>query len=506
MRKAIQGVVLALIAAIVLLALPLSALATGTPELSSWEDLAGKRVGMLTGAPFEEAVRAKNPQVGEMSYYSNMPDLFLALKSNKVDAMVTNQAIGTLYQSRNAEACLFPEPLAKSEMGTAFPKGSPHLDAWSAITERLMHDGTADKLWDKWTGADDSIKTVPEQSWPGTNGTLRVAACATLEPCSYLGESGMLGFDIEVLLIAAQELDVHLEFMPMEFSEILASLETGKADLGCGSILITPERKESVDFATTHANDLVLLVRSQAAAGDTETSFVGSLAESFDKTFIREKRWLLILQGLATTLVIAVSSGALGTLLGFLSVLLRRRGNRVASWLVAAFEGLMSHLPIVVVLMVFYYVVFGAINLNGIVVAIIVFTLAFGASAGAIMWNSVRGVDPGQAEAARALGATERETFFDIVLPQAANNFMPVLRGQLVSLVKDTAVVGYIAVIDLTRAGDLIRSRTMEAFFPLIATAIIYFALCHLMASLAAAIARRLDYENKPKTIKGVEL
>ena len=166
----------------------------------------------------------------------------------------------------------------------------------------------------------------------------------------------------------------------------------------------------------------------------------------------------------------------------------------------------MGRLPIVVVLMVFYYVIFGSVDVSGVAVATVVFTLAFGASAGAIMWNAVQAVDVGQTEASLALGFTDRQTFFGVVLPQAARRFLPLLSGQLVSLAKDTSVIGYIAVQDLTRAGDLIRSRTMEAFFPLLATAAIYFALCCLLAAAMGVVIRHLDLERRTRTIQGVQL
>ncbi|MBR3318615.1 MAG: ABC transporter permease subunit [Atopobiaceae bacterium] len=109
-------------------------------------------------------------------------------------------------------------------------------------------------------------------------------------------------------------------------------------------------------------------------------------------------------------------------------------------------------------------------------------------------------------EASLALGFTDKETFFEIVLPQAVHQFMPLLSGQFVNLTKQTSVVGYIAVMDLTRAADVIRSLTMEAFFPLFCVAAIYFALCCLLAWIMGFVIRRLDYERKPRTVKGVEL
>ena len=137
-------------------------------------------------------------------------------------------------------------------------------------------------------------------------------------------------------------------------------------------------------------------------------------------------------------------------------------------------------------------------------VAAIVFTLSFGASAGSIMWNAVCAVDAGQREASLALGFTEQETFHQVVLPTAARRFLPTLSGQLVSLVKETSIVGYISVIDLTRATDLIRSRTMEAFFPLIVSAAIYFILCCAVTAILNVIIKRTDLNHRPREIKGV--
>ena len=110
-----------------------------------------------------------------------------------------------------------------------------------------------------------------------------------------------------------------------------------------------------------------------------------------------------------------------------------------------------------------------------------------------------------QEETGLALGYTRRQVFFKIIFPQARQQFTPQLMGQFISLVKDTAIVGYIAVQDLTRAGDLIRARTMDAFFPLISTAVIYFLFCLLLAWILRKIAARIDIANRPRKIEGVD-
>ena len=164
----------------------------------------------------------------------------------------------------------------------------------------------------------------------------------------------------------------------------------------------------------------------------------------------------------------------------------------------------MGGIPLVVVLMVLYYVVFGAFDIAGEIVAIIAFTLSFGATAGSTMWTAVAGIDEIQEETGLALGYTRRQVFHKIIFPQAAEQFRPQLVGQFVSLTKETAIVGYIAVQDLTRASDLIRARTMDAFFPLISTAVIYFILCRLIAWALRKATARLDTSARPREIEGV--
>lgn len=480
------------------------------PEYATWSDLSGKRVGLLAGAPFESKIREKCPNVGEILYYSTMSDTIAALRGKKIDALVNNEAVGMLASNRYGDITLFPEPLGEYKMGIAFPKGGDLASKFGKITDRLQSDGTADRLWDKWTSGDDSKKTLPEQDWAGSNGTLTVASCESLEPVSYLGDGRMMGYDIETLLICAKELDYRLNFEPMEFSDVLSYIQSGKADFGNGSILISDERKQAMDFAVTHENDLVLVVRateSAAAASDgSGSNWLDGIADSFTKTFVKDNRWIYIVNGLCVTAIITLCSGVLGAAIGFATVLLRRRGNRVVRAIIGGYEGLMNRLPIVVVLLVLYYVIFGSSDVSGTVVSIVAFTLAFGATAGSIMWNAVQAVDAGQDEASLALGFTERQTFFGVILPQAAHQFMPLLSGQFVNLTKQTSVVGYIAVMDLTRAADVIRSLTMEAFFPLFCIAAIYFALCCLIAAAMGFVIRRIDYERKPRTVRGVKL
>ena len=482
---------------------------TSQPEYTGFSDLSGKTVSMLTGAPFEELVSSKVPDVGAFSSYTSTPDVLLALKSGKTDAFLINNAIATLAVNRDPELALFPQSLQDGTFGLAFEKGDPRRDAWQAAFDAIPQEAI-EAAWNKWTGAEENVKVLPEQDWPGSNGTVRVAACDTLEPMNYMGGDGELrGFDLEVILMIARELDVHVEFTGMEFAAILSSVQSGKADIGAGSIIITAERAEAVDFVEYYPAAFVLIVRAQKAAPAQRegTSFLDGLRSSFNKTFIREERWRLFVDGILTTLLITLLTILFGTLLGFGVFMLCRNGNPVANLVTRFCLWLVQGMPMVVLLMILYYVIFGSVAISGIAVAVIGFTLTFGASVFGLLKMGVGAVDNGQYEAAYALGYSNRRTFFRIILPQALPHVLPAYKGEIVGLIKATAIVGYIAVQDLTKMGDIVRSRTYEAFFPLIAVTVIYFVLEGLIGFLVSRISVSLNPRHrKPADIlKGVK-
>ncbi len=467
------------------------------PEYTRFSDLNGKTISMLTGAPFEELISSKVPDVKEFTYYLTMPDMILGLKSGKTDAGFMNNAVAALAANKDPEIAIFPESLGETDFGLAFAKGDDRFALWQEAYDNIPSK-TKEALWKKWTGADDTIKTVPAQDWPGNSGTIRVAACDALEPMSYVGQDGeLLGLDIETILLIAKELDMKVEFTPMDFSAVLSSIGAGKADVGCGSIVTTDERKETMDFVDYQKAQYVLIVRSgKNSVGSS--SFIDSLKESFYKTFVREDRYKLFVEGIFTTLIITFLSILFGTVLGFLIYMLCRNKGFLSEKLSGFFVWLIQGMPVVVLLMILYYIIFGRTQISGTIVAVIAFTLVFGAGVFGMLKMGVGAVDRGQMEAALALGYGSTHAFFRIILPQALPHFLPTYRGEVVSLIKATAVVGYIAVQDLTKMGDIVRGRTYEAFFPLIAVAIIYF----ILGALLTFLVNRIEIAINPKMRK----
>ena len=478
--------------------------AGGGLEFNSAKELDGHKVGVLNGSITDRFVDAAIGGSRDYTYLNTTGDMVASLKAGKIDAFCADEPVALLAVSNNEGIGAINEKVADDKYGLIFPKGSPLKAEFDTVIEEFRADGTLDALKKKWTGPSDAEKSMPEPGWDTPRGTLKMTTCATLEPISYMRNGEVVGCEIELVELVCKRLGYGVEFVDQDFSACLAGVQTSKYDLGGGGVSISDERRQQVDFsAPVYDSTPVFVVRKKAEPGAV-ASFVDGIARSFKKTFVDEGRWQLVLSGLGVTLLVSVCSGVLGTLLGYATVLARRSGVRWVGRLVDGYQAIMGGVPLVVVLMVLYYVVFGAFDIPGEIVAIVAFTLAFGAASGSTMWTAIDGIDAIQEETGLALGYTSREVFRKIIFPQAAQQFRPQLVGQFVSLAKDTAIVGYIAVQDLTRASDLIRARTMDAFFPLISTAIIYFLLCRLIAWALRKATARMDASARPRKIEGV--
>ena len=205
--------------------------------------------------------------------------------------------------------------------------------------------------------------------------------------------------------------------------------------------------------------------------------------ESVISNLILEDRWKLLTDGLLNTLKVSLWSIVLATLLGGCLCALRMNRRKWAFVPVKWYVELMRSIPLLVLLLLMFYVVLTDVALSSVWIAIVSFALYFGAYFCEIFRTGVEGVNRGQWEAGYALGLSPMRTFMKVILPQAVKRIIPVYKGQMITLVKSTSIVGYLAVVDLTKAGDLIRSRTFDAFFPLLLVSAVYLLLCWILSS-----------------------
>ena len=219
-----------------------------------------------------------------------------------------------------------------------------------------------------------------------------------------------------------------------------------------------------------------------------------NFADQFYLNFIKDNRWKYLTGGLGNTLMITM---VLGVVFGFLLALVRTTHDRTGklgflNGLAKLYLTVVRGTPVVVQLMIIYFVVFASVRINGVIVAIIAFGLNSAAYVAEIFRSGIMSIDKGQMEAGRSLGLTYRQTMWRIIMPQAVKNVLPALGNEMITLLKETSVSGYIALQDLTKGGDIIQSRTYSAFMPLLAVAAIYLIIVLILQALVGRLERRL--------------
>ena len=222
-----------------------------------------------------------------------------------------------------------------------------------------------------------------------------------------------------------------------------------------------------------------------------------SFQDRFDLNFIQDNRWKYIWDGLGVTLRVTFFAVIIGIVIGFLVAIVRstydKTGKlRILNWVCKVYLTVIRGTPVVVQLLIIYFVIFGSVNISKVLVAVMAFGFNYGAYVAEIFRSGIMSIDNGQFEAGRSLGFNYVQTMIYIIMPQAFKNVLPALGNEFIVLLKETSVSGYIALQDLTKGGDIIRSRTYDAFMPLIAVAIIYLVMVMIFTKLVNILERRL--------------
>jgi len=459
--------------------------------IHSLKDMKGRSLAVLSGSAFREATEPLQEGIRYVSF-NDVSSEMLALKNGKVDAVAIDEPVARYWVAQHHGMYRIAEIYTTDRYCFVFKKGAPLEKEVSSVLRRLEADGTLKHLVDKW--CDASMPNPPFDPFPSardrSRGTLRVVVAPELEPSAFYANREIRGFEIEILRRVAWEMNCAIEFQSLSFGALIEAVSSGKADLAVSLIIMTPARARAVSFSVPyHTGGVALLVRDE---GQESFFSPAALKTSLQRTFIEESRWRDILGGLERTLLITVFAVLWGTVLAFPVWLLKTSRYAPLRTLGTVYVAIFQGTPILVTLMILYYIVFATSDISGEAVAIIGFALDFAAYVGEMLRSGVAAVPTGQREAALALGFTPLAAFRRVVFPQALKHILPVYRGEMIGLLKATSIVGYIAVVDLTKVSDLIRARTYEAFFPLISTALVYFAFAWLITFALGRVERRL--------------
>lgn len=218
--------------------------------------------------------------------------------------------------------------------------------------------------------------------------------------------------------------------------------------------------------------------------------------EGFEKTFIREDRYEMFLEGIGNTLMVALFATLIGILIGALIAIVKTihkqsKKLKILNAIAEIYTTIIRGTPVVVQLLIMYNIVFVWSD-NAVLIGIIGFGINSGAYVAEIIRAGINAVDIGQTEAGRSLGLSQGQTMRSIVLPQAIKNVLPAIGNEFISLLKETSVIGFLGVIDLTKAAERVISRTADVYFPYITIALVYLAFVYILNYFVKKLEKRL--------------
>lgn len=492
---------------LVTLSLLLIAMAVGscTEEKATYrpktlKDFEGHTICVLEGSMQQDYVMSHmNDDKTKFITFASSTDCMVATNQGKADAFfgaslyAYNEAFHRQHLMISAEVDDIDAPVA-----FGFKKGNDELtDDYNAFQDSLENAGELIKMVERWFNPENTdfhncVTITPTDGKASqSKNILRVGIAGVKPPAEVMIDNKWTGFEIEMLQRYAASRGLNLNIESYDFGNLIPALQTGKIDIASATMAINEERKAKINFANayTHLKTALIIPDPEYAASET---LWDQLKESVHHSLIVENRWKLLVDGFWVTLLIAVCSLILGSLLGggICWMTMNRR-----KWLRAVgktYINLVRNIPMLVLLMLMFYVVFAKTGLPTVIVAIIAFGMNSAAYISEIYRTGIQSVDNGQKEAGLALGFSPVQTFIYFIGPQAIRNALPVFKNEVVSLLKGTAIVGYISIIDLTKASDLIRGASFEAFMPLLVISVVYFLLAWLFTTAIDCIVKHI--------------
>ncbi len=451
-------------------------------HITSVSELNGQNMGCMSGSIFDQLISEVFPD-SKIVYYSSRSELLLGLTTGKIAGFISDEPVAMMMVNKNEGVTYFDEAVGEVEYGICFSDEAKDIqEQFNKYLADITESGYIKKLQEKWIQPQGASQKKAEHELSGVNGTIRCVTTPDAAPFSFLSNNTFQGYETELLNDFCNEYGYDLEIDTVSFDALLTSVALNKYDAAFNGIYITEERAKSVNFSAPvyRAKDVVM-IKSGTAAG--KKSFIDTIKDSFYKNFIEEDRYLILLNGVKITLLISVLSIIFGSILGLLIFVLSLRFPSSAKTF-DFIQTTLARLPAAIILMLLFYVVFKKSTLDATIISIIGFSIMFCFTCYGLLKVGVRAIDIGQGEAALAIGYNNWQTLIRVILPQALKVVLDNYLNEMVSLIKNTSIVGYISVNDLTRSSDIIRGRTYDALFPLITVALIYYLLCTLITKV----------------------
>lgn len=471
---------------------------TESASISSVDDLSGKRIGVQLGTTGDLYCTdyEKDGSGTVVERYNKGADAIQALRQGKIDCVVIDEQPAIKFVEQNDGIRILAEEFTNEDYAFVLSKDNTALlDQINQALDELKADGTIENIEKNWVGAESELGKYPyeKKDIDRSNGTITIGTNAEFPPYESYSDGQIVGIDIDIMQAVCDKLGMDLQIEDMAFDSIITAVTSGKVDVGASGFTITEERKKNVNFTESYTTSKQVIIVKDTSAQNSRLSFADKLKQSF----IDNDNYQYLLKGLGNTLLITLFAVIIGILFGFLIAIVRTSHDRNGSLpllngICRLYLTIIRGTPVMVQLLIIYYVILANINTSKILVAVVAFGLNSAAYVAEIVRSGIMAVDIGQFEAGRSLGLNYSQTMRSIILPQAIKNILPALCNEFISLLKETSISGYIGLMDLTKGGDIIRSTTFQAMIPLISVAIIYLVMVVGLSKIVGILERKL--------------
>ncbi len=461
----------------------------------SQADLPGSRIGVQLGtvADTKASAMEHDKKGTQVERFTKTADAIQALMQGKVDCVIEDELPARAFVAQNDGLALLPQAFSKDDYAFCVSRDRQSLARQINHALRLLaNDGTLDSIRRRHVQGGMGVAYQPK-AIGRPNGRLVVATNVTFKPYEYYQDGRIVGIDIDIMQAVADVLGMTLQVEDMNFDAVLTSVQTGKADVGASALTVTPDRQKNVCFTQCYAQSKQVIIVPVAA----HRQAAQSLGQKFRQDFLVDGRYLYLLQGLGNTLIITFFAILISLFLGSLIAIVRTTHDRTGRYVVAnalckLFLVVIRGTPTMVQLLIIYYVIFAAADVSKVFVAVVAFGINSSAYLAEVVRSGIMSVDRGQLEAGRSLGLSYGQTLRHVILPQAFKNVLPAIGNELITLLKETSISGYIGLMDLTKGSDIIRSITYDAMLPLGIVALIYLAIVLTLSSAVGALEKKL--------------
>ena len=463
------------------------------------------RLGVVQGSPAQDCV--ENMQTdAQLLYYESLLSAGQALEAGKIDGVACELDMLSDYSQNNKKTAVMKEVLGTAELCACLrSEDKALLEHVNAFISRAAQNGILPEMKERWLIQNKT--EMPRLAAPkAPKGILRILSDGSNQPFSYLGPQGRtLGFDAELGARIAYSAGFDYKAVTVDGDSLMEALRAGKGDI----ILCNQTKMEDTGGEFIYSEPYLevkvgILVQNSRYAGTY--GIAEQLKNEFVKTFVSEGRWRMILEGMAVTLEISVAAFILASALGAWLCRLKRSERAWKKKTACLYIRLMNGIPVLIVLMLLYYVIFKSSDISGVIMAVLAFGMSEGAALAEIFAAGLESVNKGQIDAAVSIGFSPKQVFLKVVLPQAAGNVFSVYRERFVELVKETSVVAYVAVMYLTKVIDIIQSSTYISFIPLAASSVLYFFITYLFTLMLTRVEYRIDPKRRSRIPKGVHI